>query len=94
MELFRVDEGNLGAQLAVALGQMGEPAVLPLIGLLGHAQSHVRLHAMLGLAHTQDARAEAALQLAMQDGDPKMGAFARQALTILRSRGRQKGSAQ
>jgi HEAT repeat protein len=54
----------------VALGRIGEPAVLPLIELLADDDTEIRRLAAEGLLYTRDRRAVEPLKWALQDQDP------------------------
>ncbi|MGQ0506865.1 MAG: HEAT repeat domain-containing protein [Myxococcaceae bacterium] len=51
------------------LVELGTPAVVPLIGALGHANPAVRLHAVRALAKVKDARALAGVVRALGDAE-------------------------
>jgi HEAT repeat protein len=72
-----------GDTIAVALGRIGEPAVLPLIDLLADDDTEIRRLAAEGLLYTRDRRAVEPLKQALQDEDPMVRHAAARALAVL-----------
>jgi len=75
------DDGSLRAfSVATALGKIGEPAVEPLIAILGHENSEARANAAMALGTTKDTRAVEPLIAALEDEDQSVRASAAGAL--------------
>jgi HEAT repeat protein len=74
-----------GMSAAYVLGKAGEPALRPLIAMLGSSKQRARLHAARALGELGDPRAVEPLQVALTDSDPRVRRAARRALERLRA---------
>lgn len=80
MELLKGDDKTLGPVLSVALGQLGKPAMLPLLDAMQHVDPMVRAQTVLALGPIADPEAHRAIEEALRDKDDYVRAHAQVAL--------------